>query len=103
MLRKIFCYFMLPLLLLLSQSSGTSAPQSPRKSSEGPTGTLEKMIVASGSVAMDLDLNRLHGADFGTQESKRETLRFEVSAPSFFRGSDLLTTFCAVPSRDRWD
>jgi hypothetical protein len=42
------------------------------------------MIVASGNVAMDLDLNRLNGNGSGTQESKRDTLRFEVGPNSFF-------------------
>ena len=78
MLRKMLSYFTLPLLLLLSNSSGNSAPQLPGKSLEGQTGTLEKMIVASGNVAMDLDLNRLNGSGSGKQESKLDTLRFEV-------------------------
>ena len=42
------------------------------------------MIVANGNVAMDLDLNRLNGIASGTQESKRETLRFQVGSNSFF-------------------
>ena len=42
------------------------------------------MIVASGNVAMDLDLNRLKGPRPRRQESKRETLRFEVGPNSFF-------------------
>ena len=46
MLRKIFGYFTLPLLLLLSNSSGNSAAQLPEKSADAQTGTLEKMIVA---------------------------------------------------------
>ena len=77
-------YFTLPLLLLLSNSSGNSAPQSPGKSPQGETGTLEKMIVANGNVAMDLDLNRLNGTAAGTQESKRDTLQFQVGSNSFF-------------------
>jgi hypothetical protein len=84
MLKKMLSYFTLPLLLLLSNSSGNSAPQSPRKGLEGPTGTLEKMIVARGNVAMDLDLNRLAGIGSGTQESKWDTFRFEVGSSSFF-------------------
>jgi hypothetical protein len=84
MLRKMLSYFTLPLLLLLSNSSGNSAPQLPGKSPEGQTGTLEKMIVAGGSVAMDLDLNRLNGSGSGKKESKLDTLRFEVSPNSFF-------------------
>jgi hypothetical protein len=52
MWKKILSYFTFPLLLLLSNSPGKSAPQSPRKDLEGTTGTLEKMIVASGNVSM---------------------------------------------------
>src|SRR5438105_4274172 len=84
MFKKTFSYFALPLLLLLSNSSGNSASQSPAKSPEGQTGTLEKMIVANGNVAMDLDLNRLNGMASGARESKRETLRFQVGSNSFF-------------------
>jgi uncharacterized protein (TIGR03118 family) len=83
MLRKTLGYLTLPLLLLLGNSSGNSAPQSPGKSPEGETGTLEKMIVARGNVAMDLDLNRLNGAS-AKRESKLDTLRFEVGSNSFF-------------------
>ena len=84
MLRKMLGYFTLPLLLLLSNSSGNSAPQSPGKSPEGLTGTLERMIVARGNVTMDLDLNRLNGNGAAGQESKRDTVRFEVGPNSFF-------------------
>src|ERR1700675_4122346 len=84
MLKKMLSYFTLPLLLLLSNSSGNSTPQSPGENPQRPTGTLEKMIVASGNVAMDLDLNRLNGTAPGTQESKRDTLRFQVGPNSFF-------------------
>src|SRR6266446_4064940 len=84
MLKKKLSYFALSLLLLLSNSSGNSAPQSPGKSPEGQTGTLEKMIVANGNVAIDLDLNRLNGIVSTTRESKLETLRFQVGPNSFF-------------------
>jgi hypothetical protein len=82
MLRKMLSYCALPLLLLLSNSSGNSAPQAP--GSEAQTGTLEKMIVANGNVAMDLDLNRLNGTVSATKEPKLETLRFQVGPNSFF-------------------
>ena len=80
MLRKIFGYFTLPLLLLLSNSSGNSAPQSPAKNPDGQIGTLQKMIVGSGRVTMDLDLSRLVASG---QDSKLESVRFEVSPNSF--------------------
>jgi hypothetical protein len=84
MLKKMFGYFTLPLLLLLSNSSGNSAPQTPGKGPDAQSGTLEKMIVANGSVTMNLDLDRLNGVTPGKQESKRESVRFEVSPNSFF-------------------
>ena len=84
MLRKMLSYFTLPLLLLLSNSSGNSAPQLPGKSPEGQTGTRERLIVATGNVTMNLDLNRLNGNDSATQESKLDTFRFEVGPNSFF-------------------
>ena len=61
MLRKMLSYFMLPLVLLFINSSGNSVAGSKQKSPESQTGTLQKMIVADGSVTMDLDLNRLNG------------------------------------------
>jgi hypothetical protein len=84
MFKIISSYFMLPLLLLFSNSSGNSAAQSREKSPEGETGTLEKMIVASGSAAMDLDLNRLNGLGSATKGSNLSTLRFGVRPNSFF-------------------
>jgi subtilisin-like proprotein convertase family protein len=84
MMTKTLSYFTLPLLLLLSNSSGNSAPQSAGKSPDGQNGTLEKMIVASGNVAMDLDLNRLNGTTPAVKESRLDTLRFQVGPNSFF-------------------
>jgi hypothetical protein len=77
-------YFTLPLLLLLSNSSGNSEPQSPAKSADGQTTTLERMIVATGGVTMDLNLDRLNGNDSASNESKLDTFRFEVDPNSFF-------------------
>lgn len=48
------------------------------------TGTLEKMIAASGSVAIDLDLNRLNGTGFGAKASLPGALRFDLERDSFF-------------------
>src|SRR5207253_10901943 len=84
MFRKILSYFTLPLLLFLSNSSGNSASQSTGKSGDGQTATLERMIVATGNVTMDLNLDRLKGIRSETQESKLAPFRFEVSPDSFF-------------------
>ncbi len=69
---------------------------------ERNTGTLEKMIAASGNVAIDLDLNRLNGTGFGTKGSLPGALRFDVERDSFLR-SLLLTVSCAGHCPARWD
>ena len=54
-----------------------------RQTMAGPeTGRLEKMIVANGSAAMDIDLNKLNGTGSRAQTS---TLRFGVVPDSFFK------------------
>jgi hypothetical protein len=82
MSKKLFTYLTLPLLLLFCNSSQNSLAQPKAKSLGAQAGTLEKMIVASGSVVMDVDLNRLNGVNSAT--AKLETLRFAVAADSFF-------------------
>jgi len=77
--------FTLPLLLLFGNpatAGGDSAAPAKQNSLQSQTGTLEKMIVASGSVAMDIDLSRLNGNGSATQ--KLETLHFTVTPNSFF-------------------
>ncbi len=46
------------------------------------TGTLQKMIVESGSVTIEIDLNRLNG--IGSVSRRPTTLQFAVAANSFF-------------------
>ena len=76
----------LPLFLLFA-SPPASAPKAfgamkETAESQGQTGTLQKMIVESGSVTMDLDLNRLNGIGFAP--GRPTTLQFAVAANSFF-------------------
>ena len=76
----------LPLLLLFA-SPPASAPKAfgatkETPESQGQTGTLQKMIVESGSVTMDLDVNRLNGITF--VPGRPTTLQFAVAANSFF-------------------
>ena len=88
MLKKILITLTLVLLVLL----GTYAVQSAtgrisdrevsQKTSNAPTGTLQKMIVENGSVRMDLDLNRLNG--IGSAAQNIQQLNFAVGANSFF-------------------
>ena len=79
---KITCTaFSLLLLLFLGNSSGNYAAQSKQKSSDASTGTLQKMIVESGSVTMRLDLNRLNEI---SSIERPATLHFATAANSFF-------------------
>ena len=76
----------LPLFLLFA-SPPASAPKAfggtkETPESQGQTGTLQKMIVESGSVTMDLDVNRLNG--IGSVPGRPATLQFAVATNSFF-------------------
>src|SRR4051812_27232301 len=46
------------------------------------SGTLEKMIVSDGSVALDLDLNRINGRR--TKQTSLSPVKFDVERDSFF-------------------
>ena len=88
MLKRILVPLLLPLLLLsnsrfkeFGNRLALPAERSKQKSADNQTGTLEKMIVAKGSVSMDIALNRLNGLD---SRSKSRTLRFAVAPNSFF-------------------
>ncbi|MFL6210159.1 MAG: hypothetical protein ACJ74W_14990 [Pyrinomonadaceae bacterium] len=72
---------LLPFLLLFSFGWNHSVTQLKQSGPAGETGTLEKMIVAQGSAAMDIDLNRLNGSKSRLRNS---TLRFKVVPDSFF-------------------
>ena len=90
---------MLPLVSLLGNSSGNYAAQLTQKTSDAPTGTLQKMIVESGSVTMDLDLNGFNGSS--SLVARPVTLQFAVEPiPSFLFWC--LTICYADPRRDRW-
>src|SRR5207247_2392402 len=82
MLKLTLNGFMLLSLLLLGNSSGNYAAQPKQKTSDAPTGTLQRMIVENGSVTMDLDLNRLTGISSGSAGPAE--LQFAVAANSFF-------------------
>src|SRR6187551_1248020 len=77
----------LPLFLLFA-SPPASAPKAfgatkETPQSQGQGGTLQKMIVESGSVTMDLDVNQLNG--ISSVPGRPTTLQFAVAANSFFR------------------
>src|SRR5215831_17161698 len=76
--------FMLLLLLLFVSPEAGSSNSTAKKSAEAQlhSGTLQKMIVESGSVTMSLDLNRLNGISSSPQQTV--ALQFTVAANSFF-------------------
>jgi hypothetical protein len=87
MLKKILIALTLSLLVLLgnyavqSAAGGNRSGELNQKTSDAPTGTLQKMIVENGSVTMDLDVSRLNGAGSATQNLQAQ---FAVGANSFF-------------------
>ena len=83
MLPRTFTYFALS-LLALGDCLGNSEPPLLAQGSARQSGTLEKMIVASGTVAMELDLNRLTGTGAVEQGLDRDSFHFEVRPNSFF-------------------
>ena len=101
MSKKILCYFALTLLLLLSNSSGNSATQLPGKNSEGQTGTREKLIVASGTVTMDLIQAGLEGFAPRRKNPNGTACVSKWAQIPFLRSSSL-TRFCGVLSPARW-
>src|SRR5438552_15508279 len=94
MLKKTLISFALPVILLLAASDMDTAVKAQvkqdtregqpahRSLDEGGIGNLEKMIVESGSVTMDLDLNGLNGNI--SLVARPVTLQFAVAANSFF-------------------
>src|SRR5258705_3983459 len=74
---------LITLVSLFLVSNNSDRPLT-RLQQEGPvtqTGILEKMIVANGSVTLDVDLNRLNG---GPSKSQMNILRFDATPNSFF-------------------
>jgi hypothetical protein len=70
------------LFLTLSQAGSQNSAINKNPDSRGQNGTLQRMIVETGTVTMDLDLDRLN-AD-GSLAAKVVQLRFAVAANSFF-------------------
>jgi hypothetical protein len=78
---KIFAIVLLPLLMLFNNSSENLLTASGPAGKEGNTGILEKMIVADGSVAIELNLDKNAAK---RSVAKTSTLRFNARQNSFF-------------------
>jgi hypothetical protein len=83
MLKTIFIA-LISLNVLFSNGSGHLLIGLLQNGREGNTGTLEKLIVASGSVVMELNLNRFNGSGLGAKKSRPSVLRFDAEHDSFF-------------------
>jgi Carboxypeptidase regulatory-like domain len=83
MLKKVLIVA-LALLIFVSNGFGQLLFGLSLLGQSGDTGTLEKMIVASGSVAMNLSLSQLNGTRSGEKDPQLSVLRFEVERDSFF-------------------
>ena len=81
MLKKTLIAFTLSFLSLLGNGWENYAAQPSQKTSDAPTGTLQKMIVENGSVTLDLDLNGLNGSS--SLVARPVTLHFAAAANSF--------------------
>src|SRR5256714_11367847 len=91
MLKKTLINHALPLVSLLAISVAThlwgvsaqpASQTAPSAMATAPTGTLQKMIVESGSVTIDLDLNGFNGNS--SLVARPVTVQFAVGANSFF-------------------
>jgi hypothetical protein len=82
MLKKALITVTLPLLSVLAISAGNYKAGPTQQTSNAPTGTLQKMVVESGSVTMNVDLNGLNGSS--SLVARPITLQFAVAANSFF-------------------
>ena len=79
MFRTLFISI-LPLLLVFGENSLGIFPEVSFGKRQSDTGTLEKMVAASGNVVMNLDINGLTASN----GSAPAALRFETSRESFF-------------------
>lgn len=82
MLKTIFVV-LLPFLAFFGNDSDQSLTGLNPNGRDGNTGILEKMIVANGTVSMDVNLSRL-GAGSRTKGAGQSVLRFDAERDSFF-------------------
>ena len=81
MLKKTRIALTLPLLSALAVSAGSFTVPLVQKTSDARAGTIRKMIVESGSVTINLDLNGLNGNR--SLVTRPVTLQFAIGANSF--------------------
>ena len=86
MFKKALTAFILLFLFLSQSDAGSANPVAREQNSpdnlKAISGILQKMIVESGTVMMELDVNRLNGINSATQSLQQ--VHFAVGADSFF-------------------
>lgn len=75
---------LLPLIAFFGNGSNLLLSGLNQHGPKRDSGTLEKMMVESGSVALDFNLNRLNGSGLRGKKSGPSELRFDVERDSFF-------------------
>ncbi|MEP6788112.1 MAG: carboxypeptidase-like regulatory domain-containing protein [Acidobacteriota bacterium] len=81
---KLILIALLPFLGLLGDGANSTFIPPDHKGPDGETGTLEKMIVASGSVAMNVNVGLLDAARRDSKQSRLSELKFDAQPDSFF-------------------
>lgn len=85
MSKIIFVAFLLLLVVFLISSGSDQSTAGANQNKKGvTTGTFEKMIVADGSVTMDLSLNKSNQKGLRAKESSSSALQFAAERDSFF-------------------
>jgi len=80
-MMKTLLIALLPFLVFLDSGSNLLLSGLKQKAPAGDTGTVEKLIVASGNVALDINMNQLNGT--GVPVKDAGTLNFNVEPDSF--------------------
>ncbi|MEO6051180.1 MAG: hypothetical protein ABIP78_07600 [Pyrinomonadaceae bacterium] len=75
---------LLPFLFLSGDGSSNLFTGIQQSGRQDDTGTLEKLIVADGTVSMDLNLSRLTGKRSDAKGSRQSVMRFDAVHDSFF-------------------
>jgi hypothetical protein len=84
-MTKIIAFFLLPLFVFFNNGvNPVLVGQNPKTPSDANTGTYKKMIVANGSVAVNLDFSSLAKTSGKNQKAAPNELFFEVERDSFF-------------------
>lgn len=81
---KIFLVSLLSLLAFFGSDSDQSLPVLSSSGQAANKQIVEKMIVATGGVAIDLDLQKINGSRSGSKELRTSTLRFDLERDAFF-------------------